>query len=885
MKSDSDYPGNATGQASSAQILTLPDVPDLNQARDFLNLLDAAAPDFTYQTFDDDQERKNGGFAIIRHGALETHASELTRANKVGCGIFVTINETDGKGRKGENIIRVRAFWVDLDGAPLDPVKAAPLPPHFLVESGGAARWHAYWLVEDCPLDQFRPVQKALAERFNSDPTVCDLPRVMRLPGFYHRKAEPRMVRLIRGTDAPPYQFAAFAEAFGIDLDQPPAALQLPPVHRTPSAPVLDAPATGAGTLVKARKIALDAALRTHQNQGISRHGEIYKIGQYMRRDGIPFTDETVRAVLETFEANMRPTDTSGKVCGLNWETETKTLLAPPSEPHRPGTHHADRPDFSALVDGARPAPVSGISIEAAAAIPPDAGRDDGEAKPFPLDEGEAIELAAWLLRTGKTHQRRDGWPRYSLTAKGNYTAPFPGIAARCGGLAAFLPAVEAYLPNRAKRRDEENARMVEAGKPPQRDIAPEAIRAKAREFLETVEALAVPDKRGRELLRKLDRDGKEGRAYTLLDFHALDALPAPRWRIKPILPAIGTASIYGPSGSGKTFLALDLALAIAASRDWFGFRVRAAPVVYVALEGEHGIQTRVRAYRGHAGDDGLENVRFLVEAFNLLSDDDRPALVEAIQAVGFESPVIILDTLNRATPGTNENDSADMGRIIAATKEIQAELGGLVVLVHHTGKDSGKGLRGHSSLHAALDAAIEVKREETTDARSWKVSKSKEGKDGDEYPFALKPWELGNDEDGDPVTSCVIEHGEGTSRPAPKAKPLTGDTRKALEILVEAIQAHGVAPYAGMFPSEIAHPPARYITSELWREHFYDFAKPSDKPATKQKAFTRASRALHELRAFSGWRDYVWLTPSDADQSALEVIDATQILTPTKAK
>ena len=52
------------------------------------------------------------------------------------------------------------------------------------------------------------------------------------------------------------------------------------------------------------------------------------------------------------------------------------------------------------------------------------------------------------------------------------------------------------------------------------------------------------------------------------------------------------------------------------------------------------------------------------------------------------------------------------MGQIIAAAKELQTFVGGLVVLVHHTGKDASKGLRGHSSLQAALDAAIEVRRD-----------------------------------------------------------------------------------------------------------------------------------------------------------------------------
>ena len=46
-------------------------------------------------------------------------------------------------------------------------------------------RYHVYWLCDDCPLDQFGRVQRALARRFNGDTKVQDLPRVMRYPASY----------------------------------------------------------------------------------------------------------------------------------------------------------------------------------------------------------------------------------------------------------------------------------------------------------------------------------------------------------------------------------------------------------------------------------------------------------------------------------------------------------------------------------------------------------------------------------------------------------------------------------------------------------------------------------------------------------------------------
>ena len=99
-------------------------------------------------------------------------------------GIFVTVNTTDYQGRKSENIVKVRAFFVDLDGSPLDPVLSAPISPHIIVESS-PSRYHAYWIVNDAPLDKFSLVQEELICKFNGDNKVKDLSRVMRLPGFF----------------------------------------------------------------------------------------------------------------------------------------------------------------------------------------------------------------------------------------------------------------------------------------------------------------------------------------------------------------------------------------------------------------------------------------------------------------------------------------------------------------------------------------------------------------------------------------------------------------------------------------------------------------------------------------------------------------------------
>ncbi len=189
--------------------MSAPLTSDPLQTRRFLNILAPSQP-VTFQTYSDHDDLKvkhpNGKTtdpnARIMHGTLEGHADLLTRLNTRGAGVFAMINEGNGRGRAAENVQRVRALFIDTDGAPY-PAKL-PLEPHLVTQSS-PGRWHLYWCVDGVLLDSFSTLQKALAEHYGTDPSVNDLPRVMRLPGFYHRKGEPVMVELLEANTAPPY--------------------------------------------------------------------------------------------------------------------------------------------------------------------------------------------------------------------------------------------------------------------------------------------------------------------------------------------------------------------------------------------------------------------------------------------------------------------------------------------------------------------------------------------------------------------------------------------------------------------------------------------------------------------------------------------------------
>lgn len=177
--------------------------PDFKEAEKMLDALDFAG-EFTFQTFDDSEEKRKS-LVQISHGSLMDNRDQLKALNNKGAGIFVTINKTDLKGRKASNVTQVRAVFVDFDLARPERVaelNALPLPPTVIVESS-PGKHHAYWISEsgEIPLSGFRDLQQKLIKFYmadGADKSVHDLPRVLRLPGYWHRKETPFKTRVLQ---------------------------------------------------------------------------------------------------------------------------------------------------------------------------------------------------------------------------------------------------------------------------------------------------------------------------------------------------------------------------------------------------------------------------------------------------------------------------------------------------------------------------------------------------------------------------------------------------------------------------------------------------------------------------------------------------------------
>ena len=184
----------------------------------------------TLQTFSDRKELKkiNKDGKEYDPNAKKLHCGEtgpdvkaLVLLQRCGAGVFFMVNQGDEQGRTAKNVTGTRAGFVDLDGSPLAPIEAAALKPHIIVESS-PERFHAYYITADMTLDQFTPLQKALAAKFNGDKSVNDLPRVMRVPGFWHMKKDPFQTRIVSLNKAPPYTVQELVEGLGLEIGADP---------------------------------------------------------------------------------------------------------------------------------------------------------------------------------------------------------------------------------------------------------------------------------------------------------------------------------------------------------------------------------------------------------------------------------------------------------------------------------------------------------------------------------------------------------------------------------------------------------------------------------------------------------------------------------------
>lgn len=309
---------------------------------------------------------------------------------------------------------------------------------------------------------------------------------------------------------------------------------------------------------------------------------------------------------------------------------------------------------------------------------------------------------------------------------------------------------------------------------------------------------------------------------FEFLSVADIMAMPDIEWAIHGWFAMNQLTIIYGESGAGKTFFVLDLLARIQLELAWHGLKTRQfADYVYFCLESSGGLKQRLKAF-SKENHYPYPEMKIWPKNFNLIDEADR--LIASIP----EGALVVIDTLSAATTGYDDSNNEDMGKAIAIGYRLIQERKATVFYVHHTGKDASKGARGGYVLKANVD---NVWRLETCGSKVKIVAeKIKEGESGDHVfkAFELSVWAVGENQDGETVTSCAVrEINEGDLPNKPKTKA-TPDRKIALETLRELYKANDEKP----------------VHLDAWRPEFYKLSASSTKDA-KEKAFERARKYL----------------------------------------
>lgn len=342
---------------------------------------------------------------------------------------------------------------------------------------------------------------------------------------------------------------------------------------------------------------------------------------------------------------------------------------------------------------------------------------------------------------------------------------------------------------------------------------------------------------------------------------------------VKGLLPQTCLAMLYGPAHSGKSFLALHLALSVGRGQSFLGRKARLGHVVYIASENPGSVLFRLAGIRHHQKIDRAE-ITVIDGALRLLDRKlvgDLIRQLREIRKISGSLAAVVIDTVAQAMPGEDENASAAMGGFVEACQRIQRELDTCVLVVHHSGKDVKKGPRGHSLLHAAVDVELQIQVTPNDLRGMVTVTKSRDGEVGRPVAFQLVQIEIGRDEDGEAITTCMVEPSSASASSGGKQegrKRLGKNQKIALEALRDAQEQHGMQHGEAATGS-------RAVTKEDWRRAFTERAGVHSSHCAAR--FSEAAEGLEKLGIVASVGDLYW----PVHELARATSDATSTCSP----
>jgi AAA domain len=334
---------------------------------------------------------------------------------------------------------------------------------------------------------------------------------------------------------------------------------------------------------------------------------------------------------------------------------------------------------------------------------------------------------------------------------------------------------------------------------------------------------------------------------FKLVSFNELTVGSRAVYLVKGIIPRAGLVVVWGPPKCGKSYWIFTVMLHVALGREYRGRRVQQGMVVYLALEGQDGFGARAAAFRSRYLDGTGDAPDFFLVKERTDLVRDHQALIQCIATQCEGNPTaVVIDTLNRSLAGS-ESDDKDMAAYVRAADAIREKFNCAVIIVHHCGVNVSRP-RGHTSLTGAADMQISVKRDAAKNIIAT-VEYAKDGPEGAEIASRLEPVELGRDQDGDPVTACVVMPVEDG---AAKAAAKTPSGRKESKVLrtfrdafTEALNTDGSTIQVRGDGPTVKAVDVQAVRSEFERRYATGEDDPKKCAKASSKAFRRTMAGL----------------------------------------
>jgi hypothetical protein len=192
------------------------------------------------------------------------------------------------------------------------------------------------------------------------------------------------------------------------------------------------------------------------------------------------------------------------------------------------------------------------------------------------------------------------------------------------------------------------------------------------------------------------------------------------------------------------------------------------------------------------------------------------------------------------------------MTAYVRAADLIRDKFNCVVIIIHHCGID-GDRPRGHTSLTAAADAQISVRRDSANNVVA-EVEYMKDGPEGDQIVSALDSLTVGWTDEGEEITSCIIRPIDGPPVNGKKARKLSDDQRLALDALTECVLRAGKNT-----PAILNLPNVKAVLIDDWREEMFRRNVLSKTDANPRAHFKRLRNSLSARGEIGLHNELVW--------------------------